>query len=149
MRSDAGVRVIVDTNVLISGLISTSGAPARIVNAILREDLIPVMSQATFSELKEVLKRPSLAPYFSRAGVTPAALAAEFRRLAEFVIPQPTTIHIRDLKDRPFLDLAATRPPAEFIVTGDKDFESQRYGDVPVISASAFVKTVLKVGEKS
>jgi hypothetical protein len=41
------VRVVIDTNVLVSGLISRSGPPARIVNAVLRGEIVPVMSEAT------------------------------------------------------------------------------------------------------
>ncbi|MBI2225550.1 MAG: PIN domain-containing protein [Betaproteobacteria bacterium] len=42
------MRVIVDTNVLVSGLISSRGSPARIVDAVLAGRIIPVMSEATF-----------------------------------------------------------------------------------------------------
>jgi predicted nucleic acid-binding protein len=51
---------------------------------------------------------------------------------------------MRDPADRPFVDLAATHPTPDFIVTGDKDFEQDHYHGVPVISASMFVKTVLR-----
>ena len=68
---------------------------------------------------------------------------AEFRKLAEIIEPDPTDIPVRDENDRIFLELAATRPPVEFLITGDRDFERRRYADVPVISAALFVKTVL------
>ena len=64
------MRVIVDTNVLVSGLISEIGPPARIVDAVLRGEIIPVMSPATFAELEEVLHRSELQRYFRRAGVS-------------------------------------------------------------------------------
>jgi hypothetical protein len=47
---------------------------------------------------------------------------------------------MRDPADRPFVDLAATHPTPDFIVTGDKDFEQDHYHGVPDISASVFVK---------
>ena len=68
---------------------------------------------------------------------------AEFRKLDEIIEPDPTDIPVRDENDRIFLELAATRPPVEFLITGDRDFERRRYADVPVISAALFVKTVL------
>ena len=68
---------------------------------------------------------------------------AEFRELAEIIVPNPTDIPVRDENDRIFLELAATRPPVELLITGDRDFERKHYADVPVISAALFVKTSL------
>jgi hypothetical protein len=138
------VRVVIDTNILISGLISSSGPPAKIVNALLKGDLIPVMSEATLAELEAVLRRPRLQPYFTRAGVNPALFLADFHKVAQFVTPRPVSTPIRDEKDRPFLELMASNPVPEFFVTGDKDFEEQRHQNVPVISASLFVDMLRK-----
>ena len=60
-----------------------------------------------------------------------------------FIDPEPVDIPVRDENDRIFLELAATRPLVDFLITGDQDFERQQYADVPVISAAFFVKTVL------
>lgn len=54
------MRVVVDTNILVSGLLSSKGAPARIVDAILHGSVVPIVSEATFAELKDVLSRPKL-----------------------------------------------------------------------------------------
>jgi hypothetical protein len=140
------VRVIVDTNVLVSGLISEAGAPARIVDAILGSEVIPVMSRDTFAELEEVLTRPRLQIYFRRAGITPFEFLAALQQVADFVRPRPSKMTVRDRKDRPFLELAAASPKADFLITGDKDFEAPHYEGVTVISASLFVDSVLKTG---
>jgi len=65
------VRIMVDTNIFVSGIISKKGTPAKIIEAILEGILVPVMSEATFAELQEVLHRPRLQIYFQRAGITP------------------------------------------------------------------------------
>lgn len=64
------MRVILDTNVLVSGLISEIGPPARIVDAVLRGEIIPVMSPATFAELEDVFHAPN-------SNVTSVALALQ------------------------------------------------------------------------
>lgn len=137
------MRVIIDTNIIVSGLISPAGSPGKIIDAVLQGFLVPVMSPATLAELSVVLSRPRLHRLFQRAGVESTRFLADFRELAEIIDPYPTDIPVRDEKDRIFLDLAATRPPVEFLITGDRDFERKRYADVPVISATAFVKTIL------
>jgi hypothetical protein len=70
-KSGNRVRVIVDTNIWVSGLISDRGAPARVVDTVLKGEIVPVMSEATFAELEDVLHRPPLQAYFRRAAVTP------------------------------------------------------------------------------
>jgi len=138
------VRVIIDTNILVSGLISQSSPPAKIIDAILKGYIIPIMSPTTFAELEEVLHRPQLLQYFRRADLTPYQLLNQLELIAQIVKPRASRTPIRDNKDRPFLELAATRPAPDFIITGDKDFEENRYEGVPVISASLFVKAILE-----
>jgi len=138
------VRVIVDTNVLVSGLISETGPPARIVDAVLTGEVIPVMSPETFAELEDVLYRPELQRYFRRGGITAFQFLTALAQVAQLVRPGTSTMPIRDQKDRSFLELAASRPAVDYLVTGDKDFENQRYEGVPVISASLFVEEILK-----
>ena len=134
------MRVIIDTNVLVSGLLSETSAPAKIVDAIIAGKIIPLMSKATFAELEEVLHRPRLQPYFRRAEITPYQLLSTLEIIALFVKPKPSDLPIRDEGDRHFLELAASRPTPDFIVTGDKDFSEERYHGVPVISASIFAQ---------
>jgi len=138
------VRVIVDTNILISGLISQSGPPAKIIDAILKGHIIPIMSPATFAELEEVLHRPQLQRYFRRVELTPYQLLNQLELITQIIKPRTSHTPIRDNKDRPFIELAATRPAPDFIITGDKDFEENHYENVPVISASLFVKAILE-----
>lgn len=137
------MRVIVDTNIIVSGLISPTGPPGKIVDAVLQGFLVPVMSPATLAELEAVLMRPRLRSLFERAGVEVPEFLIEFRELAEIIDPDSTDIPVRDENDRIFLSLATTRPPVEFLITGDRDFERRHYADVPVISPALFVKTSL------
>ncbi len=138
------VRVVLDTNIFVSGLLSAVGPPARIVQAVLQRRLVPVMSSATFAELDAVVHRPKLQPAFARAGVNLANFLATIRAEAQFVVPCSTSTPLRDEHDRPFLDLMATTPPPQYFVTGDQDFEASHYSGVPVISAAKFVRLLTR-----
>ena len=137
------MRVIVDTNIIVSGLISPTGPPGKIVDAVLQGVLVPVMSPATLAELEAVLIRPRLQKLFDRAGVETTKFLNEFRELADIIEPGPTDIPVRDENDRIFLALAGTHPPVDFLITGDQDFEQKHYAEVPVISAALFAKKIL------
>ena len=132
------MRVVVDTNVWISGLISPAGSPARVVQAVMDGQIIPVFSKATFAELRSVLVRPKISRFLTRSSVEVKAFLGNLETIAEFVEAPRGTSAIRDAKDRPFLDLAASRPAPDFLVTGDRDFDRSHYEGVAVITPSRF-----------
>jgi putative PIN family toxin of toxin-antitoxin system len=134
------VRVVLDTNILVSGLMSVTSPPAKILNAVRVGQVVAVMSEATLAELEKVLHRPAVQRYFTHTTITPAAFLADLRIHADLVIPVPSTAPIRDPRDRVFLDLLTTKPSPHYFVTGDKDFEASHYSGVPVISAAAFAR---------
>lgn len=134
------MRVVLDSNILISGLMSANSPPAQILNALRAGQIVAVMSEATLAELEQVLQRPAVRRYFNHSGITPDAFLADLRLHADLMIPIATTTAIRDEQDRPFLDLLATIPPPQYFVTRDKDFEASHYNGVPVISAAEFVR---------
>ena len=82
MRS--GLRVVLDTNVLVSGLAYPASVPGRIVGAWQRGGLDVVLSKYILEEMVRVL------PRLSRIKLSPAAirdLADSFLFLAEIVEP--------------------------------------------------------------
>ena len=134
------MRVVLDTNIFVSGLLSAAGPPARIIQAVLKRRIIPIMSPDTFAELEAVLRRPKLQRAFTRAGVNVTSFLAIVQAEMQLVDPHPTNTPLRDAQDRPFLDLMATAPPPQYFVTGDQDFEASHYSGVPVISAAEFAR---------
>ena len=86
------MRVIVDTNIIVSGLITPAGPPGKIVEALLQGLLVPVMSPATLAELQAVLSRPRLRRLFEHAGIEATEFLDEFREFAEIIEPEPVDI---------------------------------------------------------
>lgn len=139
-RSAASVRVIVDTNIFVSGLINPGGAPGAIIDAVLDGRITPVFSAETLAELRDVMTRPRLRRFFNRAAIEPQTLLDRLVDVSEVLEPSAAKHPIRDPKDRPFMALAVAEPSPDCLVTGDGDFERRRYGDVPVISASTLAR---------
>lgn len=134
------MRVVLDTHIFVSGLLSAAGPPARIVQTVLQRRIVPVMSAATFEELEAVLHRPKFQAAFARAGVNLENFLAPVRAEVQFVTSSRTTTPLRNERDRPFLDLLDTIPPPQYFVTADQDFDASHDSDVPVISAAEFVR---------
>lgn len=110
-------RVVIDTNVLISGLFSTTSTPALAVEqAVTKAQLI-----ATGDTLRELIEQVLL-PKFDR-DVTRERREALLQRIASLVEIIEVLQHVRasrDAKDDKFLE-AAVNGRANVLVTGDRD----------------------------
>lgn len=110
-------RVVIDTNVLISGLLSQTPTPAQAVErAVTKAQL--VATRETLRELIEKLHSPKFDPYVRRGRRD--ALLERVAALVEIIdVLQPIRAS-RDAKDDKFLE-AAVNGRADVIVTGDRD----------------------------
>jgi putative PIN family toxin of toxin-antitoxin system len=109
------IRAVIDTNVLVSGLIAPTGNVALILLAIHQGMLRPCFSADILEEYAEVLVRPKFA--FPPDEID--ALRAMFRSVGELIKPEGPPPVLPDPDDAKFLQCAATAQ-AEYIVTGNK-----------------------------
>jgi uncharacterized protein len=132
------MRVILDTNVLLSGLLITHGPPAKLIDAWERKRFTLVACDALITELRDVAARP----FFKARLRTSAAelLAAGLRDFSFFcrdLTPGPTA---PDPKDS-FLLALAEAGEAEFLVTGDKALLAlKRHKSTRIITPAAMIE---------
>jgi putative PIN family toxin of toxin-antitoxin system len=80
------VRFVLDTNVLVSGLIA-AGPPRRLVDGAIAGEFELCMSEVLLAELLDVLSRENFVTRLSQAGLTPQGIVDDLRRLAVVVSP--------------------------------------------------------------
>jgi putative PIN family toxin of toxin-antitoxin system len=115
------MRVVLDTNVLVSGLLSPYGPPAQIVRMVAFGTLILCYDARILSESREVLLRPK----FSFDPDAIDAFLDQVETLGEIVIGQPLRMHLPDEDDEPFLEVALSAG-ADALITGNlKHFPSK------------------------
>ncbi|HMI99533.1 MAG TPA: putative toxin-antitoxin system toxin component, PIN family [Gaiellaceae bacterium] len=110
------MRVVVDTNVWISGLIVPASPPGLIVSAVRQRRIEVVGSWDLASELAAVLPRPKLRRYEISADDIRELLVLIGRDLPDVDVK----VVLRDPRDAPVV-AAAIAGHAEVIVTGDRD----------------------------
>src|SRR5690242_14772773 len=113
-------RVVVDTNLFVSGTIRKTGRPRELIRAWTHQRFILLLSDAQYAELTDVFARPHLVQAY---GLTQAELSELFTDLhaAIQVTPAATLpVSVRDPKDEPIL-AAALGGRADYLVTGDAD----------------------------
>jgi len=129
-------RVVVNTNVLISGLLSTTSIPAKAVDrAITAAQLVATAD--TLRELMTKLLSPRFDRYVSRERRD--ALLMRLAPLIEIVeVLQPIRAS-RDPKDDKFLE-AAVNGRADVLVTGDKDLlELHPFRGITILTPASYV----------
>jgi predicted nucleic acid-binding protein len=96
------MRVVIDTNVLISGLLNPDGAPARVLDLVLRGNLT-LLYDNRFSFTTDTVE--PLLEYIASEG--------------EYVVPEPHPAIFRDEDDRGFFEVAKSGGAA-FLITGNR-----------------------------
>lgn len=112
-------RVVCDTNVVVSALVFSQGKLARLRDAWIHGEFVPLVSEATSAELARVLQYPK----FRLTSEEQETLLDDYLRYTEAVpVPQPppSTPPCRDPDDVKFLELAI-EAKADWLVTGDRD----------------------------
>lgn len=110
-------RVVMDTNVLISGVLSTTSSPARALEKAISTGQL-LASEATLRELIEKLFSPKFDRYVSPEDRQ--ALLLRLAPLVEIVKVVQTVQASRDPRDDQFLEVAVNGA-ADIVVTGDSD----------------------------
>jgi putative PIN family toxin of toxin-antitoxin system len=123
------MRIVIDTNVLVSGTLNSHGSPGRVVDAILTERVTVLYDDRIVDEYRDVLRRPAFG--FNRADVD--TLVEFIEITGESVESKPLHVVLPDPDDLPFLEVAAAGS-ADGLVTGNvKHFKPQRgRHDVPI-----------------
>jgi putative PIN family toxin of toxin-antitoxin system len=108
------IRAVVDTNVLVSGLLSPAGNESLILLAIHQGLVRPCFSEEILEEYAAVLARPKFA--FPPEEI--AAMLTMFRSQGELFVPEVSATVSSDPADTKFLQCAEAAR-ADYIVTGN------------------------------
>jgi putative PIN family toxin of toxin-antitoxin system len=131
------MRIVLDTNVLVSGLIRADGPPGRIVDLLRAGRLTLVVDDRILAEYADVLSRPPMRRYFTAADA--ANVLEFFRHGSEPVVCGHVVLSLPDPGDVPFLEaaLAAGVP----LVTGnERHFPLNRRRGARLLSPRALLE---------
>jgi putative PIN family toxin of toxin-antitoxin system len=126
------LKLVIDTNIFISGALSSQGAPAKLVREALAHHRL-VFSQLTFDELRTRLFRPKFDRYISLE--LRESLLHDFSASAHWVDIGESAVYCRDREDDKFIE-TALKAQAHYLVSGDNDLlEAAPLPTLQIISA--------------
>lgn len=129
------MNVVVDTNVLVSGLLTPSGPCGQIVGLLSEGLLLPCVDARILQEYERVLPRP----LFQIDVEDVLAILELVRSNAEVVEPMPLPVELPHASDVPFLEVAAHT--AAILVAGNtRHFPGKARAGVTVASPKEFLE---------
>jgi putative PIN family toxin of toxin-antitoxin system len=108
------MRVVVDTNVIVSGLLKAGTPPAMVSNLVVSESIRMLVNETMLSEYETVLAR-------AKFGFDPDAIAglmSFIRHESEHVVTTPAAKVTVDPDDQVFYDIAIAGH-ADYLITGN------------------------------
>lgn len=130
-------RVVFDTNVLISGALSSTSTPALALERSIRDGQL-LASTATLRELMEKLLSPKFDRYLSRDKRD--ALLLRLAPLVEIVEVVQLVHASRDPTDDKFLEVALNGR-ADVVVTGDRDLLALHpFRGIAILTPAAYLE---------
>jgi uncharacterized protein len=135
------VRLVIDTNLLVSGVIA-AGLPRKLVDGAKAGEFELCTSEVLLAELVDVLSREKFASRLNRAGLTPAGIVGDLRRIATVVSPTTVARVVPTDPDDDHVLAAALAGAADIIASGDKRdlLPLGSYQGIPIVTAHEAVE---------
>lgn len=135
------MRVVLDTNLLISALISEQGAPARLIDAWDERRFVLVSSGEQLDEFKMVTRRKRLAPFIERSDA--GRFINQIRAEALILGDLPQVDRSTDPADN-FLLAMAEAGEVDYLVSDDRRgvLALAQHGRTQIVTARTMIKTL-------
>lgn len=127
-------RAVIDTNVIVSGLLKSTGPPAAVLDLGFAKQFRWYISEPILADYGTVLVR-------TRLGINPrrtAEFLGDLRKVAVLVTPTRELRECTDENDNKFLE-CALEARADYIVTGNVRHYQPQFQDIRVIPPRQFL----------
>ena len=137
------VRVVLDTNVLVSALLKPDSTPELVISLIFEKRAILCVSGPIFTEYEEVLSREK---FWSLDLKKVKRFLSRIKGQALWVVPKtPLDIIETDPPDNRFLE-CAQEAKADFLITGNtRHFPSKKFKKTRIVSPAEFLTIISKI----
>lgn len=134
------MRIVLDTNVLVSGMLSPDGPPGQIVQLFVSGQITVLHDARIVLEYRDVLSRDRFG--FEEAVISDLLDMTESE--GEAVTVSPLRLELPDAEDAMFIEVAVAGA-ADHLVTGNlRHFPARQCHGISVLSPAAFLDVIRK-----
>lgn len=138
------IKVVIDTNVLISAILSQKGKPAQILMLAREGEIELLFSASTTKELWDVLHYQRIKARLEKLEI-PLSLAEEFLKgLVKASTIVVVNLEVDVIKDDPSDNIflaCAIEGQANFIISGDNHIKAlEQYPKIPIMNPADFLE---------
>ena len=134
------MNIVLDTNVLVSGILSPAGPPGRIVDALQTGKVVTVVDDRILAEYSEVLLREKFSRWIAKWEAEAILQFLESEGVS--CVSHTVVTHLPDPSDAPFLEVAF-QSAAPLITGNNKHSPQDKRMDVDVLTPSEFCSSYL------
>ena len=133
------IKVVLDTNIFVSGILNSKGAPGQVLKAWHENKFVLTTSKPIIKEIKQVLNSAKIQEFLIKHKVVKEDLNDFFSTLSFNALVVKPSFRLDIIKEDPadnkFLE-CALMVKAEYIVSGDKHLlKLKMYENIKIISA--------------
>ena len=144
---NASVRLVLDTNTIVSGLL-WKGTPHALLEIVgERRDRVLCSSPKLLAELADVLSRQKFRPILASAGKTSEQLLSRYISVAQIVRPESVPAVIHSDPDDDHVLACAVAAQADLIVSGDGHLlKLKAYRGISIATATQALRQISAAG---
>lgn len=139
-------KIVIDTNILVSAILTPEGNPAKILKLVLEGKLNLIISPAILEEIRQVFNYPKLAKLMEKNNITRQEVYDFLDKMSRVALITPGKLDIdvipKDPADNKII-ACALEGDADFIISGDQHLTDLKiFQSIKIIDPAAFLKIV-------
>ena len=135
------MRVVLDTNVIISGLLWKKNTKA-LFDLVDKKQIKICLSPKIITEILRVLKYPHIKKQLDLIKLSPNEIISYLKQISEIYPDIKIAINLSDSSDRIFLGVAV-KSKAKYLVSGDKHLLSlKQFQGIKILMPKEFLKEI-------
>lgn len=139
-------RIVIDTNILVSAILTPKGNPAKILKLILEGKLYLIISPAILEETRQVFNYPRLVKLMKKNKITLDEVYGFLDKLSRVAVITPGQLDIDVIQDDPSDNkvlACGQEGEADFIISGDHHLtDLKTFQGIKIVNPAAFLKIV-------
>jgi putative PIN family toxin of toxin-antitoxin system len=144
------IRVVLDTNVFVSAILTPEGPPAKILEMALAGNIRLVISPPILREIGQVFQHPKIQNLLKKRGITPKEVEKVVLKILKASFLTLGQLSLEGFSRDPADDMViscAVEGEANFIISGDRDLtDLESFNEIRILAPAAFLNLLEEAG---